>query len=211
MQLRKEKSGRSHPTAIWSVLEHQCCILYPFWYFTYPLKCTWNRLCYQSSKTFECACYSTKKTICSISFSWMSDKPSYRNFYASVKRKSSILKSFKKMNTFLVFDFLSSLNKFLIHCHIRNSSWYTLTNCLETIASSCNNISCEENSTLNNSYCPFDWAFNKTLSRLIDNFPGSLSKHPYKDIGVSKQVYRAEHFINSFHKLHEIEISKLRF
>lgn len=117
-----------------------------------------------------------------------------------------MLNTLEDVLTFLDFYFLSSFNKLFIHRHWSNASGDTLTDCFKTITNSSYKISCKENSSFDDTEATLDWPLDKSFSRLINNFPGSLRKHANKHIRVSKEINRPQNFINSFDELLKIEI-----
>lgn len=82
------------------------------------------------------------------------------------------------MFAFLHLYFLSSGYKFFIESYIRDAVRATLAHYLEGVASACDNVSGEVDSTLNDSDCAFNWSFDKAFRGLIDDFPGSFSEIP---------------------------------
>jgi hypothetical protein len=90
------------------------------------------------------------------------------------------------MITFLLFDFLPPLNKFLIKRHVRDASGQALTDGLEAIESASNNIPGKEDTALANAKHALKGSLNKSLSGLVDNFPGTFSNESHEHVRVAK-------------------------
>jgi hypothetical protein len=93
------------------------------------------------------------------------------------------------MITLLIFNFLPSLNKLLIHSHKGNAPGKTLTNGLKTIKGSSHNIAGEVYATFCYAYRTLDWPFYETLSRLVNYLPGTLRQETCKYVGITEYGY----------------------
>lgn len=85
----------------------------------------------------------------------------------------------------------------------------TLADDLERVKSSSNDISGEENSSLDNPNSSLNRSFDETLCRLIDNFPNSLSKIIHKHIRVAQNIDRSRYFVYFLENLFPVELSSL--
>ena len=113
------------------------------------------------------------------------------------------------MLTFLHLNLIPPGDELLIKSDIRNPMRDTLADDLERVKSSSNDISGEEDSSLDNPNSSLNRSFDETLCRLIDNFPNSLSKIIHKHIRVAQNIDRSRYFVYFLENLFPVELSSL--
>ena len=110
------------------------------------------------------------------------------------------------MSTFLLFNFLPSLNEFLIKRHVRYSSRQAFTNGFKTIESASNHIPGEKYSSFSDAKHPFQRSFNESLSRLIYHFPSPLSDQSHEHVRISKDCKRTQNLVDSLDELLDVKL-----